>query len=221
MGCLSGCKVTLIAFVWFFCPMHFHLSFHVTCLRRCILTLFAFLWPKTTVLPSHCNFYIGITFSWIILIRCHYINFLTEKTYFTNQVFIERDRLWKWKFLLYKISSVSHFIGNILKNSAVRMITIHHSMLSFALGWEWFHWQTRACFDDEIQWGGGVGEWNRGDDGIFWTFGRWYFQGLLVMIMIMTNSYTFSSQEIIKEADVDMNGLIDYAEFFNLMLPKS
>ena len=28
-------------------------------------------------------------------------------------------------------------------------------------------------------------------------------------------------QEIIKEADVDMNGLIDYAEFFNLMLPKS
>ena len=29
------------------------------------------------------------------------------------------------------------------------------------------------------------------------------------------------SQEIIKEADVDMNGLIDYAEFFNLMIPKS
>merc|ERR1712032_545034 len=28
-------------------------------------------------------------------------------------------------------------------------------------------------------------------------------------------------EEIIKEADVDMNGLIDYAEFFNLMLPKS
>ena len=130
MGCLSGCKVTLIAFVWFFSPMHFHMCFHVTCLRRCILTLFAFLWPKTTVLPSHCNFYIVITFSWIILIHCHYINFLTEKTYFTNQVFIERDRLWKWKFLLYKISSVSHFIGNILKNSAVRMITTHHSMLS-------------------------------------------------------------------------------------------
>ena len=27
-------------------------------------------------------------------------------------------------------------------------------------------------------------------------------------------------QEIIKEADVDMNGLIDYTEFFNLMSPK-
>ena len=32
----------------------------------------------------------------------------------------------------------------------------------FDAGWKWFHRQTRARLDDEVQWGGGVRKWNRG-----------------------------------------------------------
>ena len=36
------------------------------------------------------------------------------------------------------------------------------------IGWKWFHRPTRACLDDEVQWGGGVGKWNRGIF-MFWS----------------------------------------------------
>ena len=40
---------------------------------------------------------------------------------------------------------------------------------------------------------------------------------MIMMIKLYINSHM---QEIINEADMDRNGLIDYTEFFTMMTPK-
>ena len=47
--CLWGCKVTLVAFVWFFSTMRFQMCPQIACLRRGKVTLNAFVWRFSTV----------------------------------------------------------------------------------------------------------------------------------------------------------------------------
>ena len=42
ISCPRGCKVTLIAFVWFFTTVCYQMSPQITCLRGCKVTLVAF-----------------------------------------------------------------------------------------------------------------------------------------------------------------------------------
>ena len=42
MACLKGCKVTLVTFVWLFPTVHVHVFLQIACLRGCKVTLVAF-----------------------------------------------------------------------------------------------------------------------------------------------------------------------------------
>ena len=44
VACLRRCIITLIACVWLFSAVHFHMSPQFACLRRGIITLVAFVW---------------------------------------------------------------------------------------------------------------------------------------------------------------------------------
>ena len=47
--CPSGCKVTLVAFVWLFSSVHFQMSPQIGFLSRCKVALFALVWLLSTV----------------------------------------------------------------------------------------------------------------------------------------------------------------------------
>ena len=49
MVCLRGCKVTLVASVWLFSTLCFQMSPQIACLWECKVTLFAFVWLFSTV----------------------------------------------------------------------------------------------------------------------------------------------------------------------------
>ena len=40
----------------------------------------------------------------------------------------------------------------------VIIFTTFDAIVLDLIGWKWFHRPTRACLDDEVQWGGGVGK---------------------------------------------------------------
>ena len=54
IACLNGCKVTLVAFVWFFSTVCFQMSPQIARIRGCIVALVAFLWPFSTVCFQMC-----------------------------------------------------------------------------------------------------------------------------------------------------------------------
>ena len=49
IACLRRCKVTLVTFVWFFSTVRFQMRPQMACLRGCIVTLVAFVWLFSTV----------------------------------------------------------------------------------------------------------------------------------------------------------------------------
>ena len=54
VACLWGCKVTLIAFVWLFSNVFFHVCLQSTFIRWCIVTLVAFVWLFSSVFFHVC-----------------------------------------------------------------------------------------------------------------------------------------------------------------------